>query len=212
MADEKQVNLADRWLASLKNRPFVAMVVVVAAIVAGLGAFLKSANEVRESLGLKAQDPTQLTAELLHGAWNGTTRLTSPDGQVCLFEGSSSFLESRTYNFRGEVRCHKIHEGKNAEISCLATAAGTWQVSKTRLIVVLIDYKTTPQRFKMEGEPDIDYTKQPTNGRSICFRDDTPSGSSQDYDIDELTKSVLRFHGKGRGGSIIQYQGRKERS
>jgi hypothetical protein len=160
----------------------------------------------------KASAPSQQVTELLYGTWDGTTRFVSPAGQECLFKGYSSFLEGYTYNFRGTHVCRGVGESKKAMSTCEITAAGTWHVAQRKLVVTLIDYKAIPLRETTVEGIEIDYTKQVriTSGRGICFRDDIPKNSSQGYDIEELSTSVLRLRAKGLGGGDVYYLGTRK--
>ena len=57
MADERQSTLADKWLASLKNRPVVACIVVTAGVVIGLASFTEAVNKLKDAVGLNPPKP-----------------------------------------------------------------------------------------------------------------------------------------------------------
>ena len=57
MADKRQSTLVDKWLASLKNRPAVALIVVPAVVVIGLASFTDAVNKLKDAVGLNPPKP-----------------------------------------------------------------------------------------------------------------------------------------------------------
>ena len=153
----------------------------------------------------KSTDPR---LHLLIGTWKGVHRQAAVNGQL-IATGYTRILDSGLYSYSGELSFQSTRNGQLAEVIFLGQSAGTWKLDGNKFAVTLTDIKTQPKVLKEEGQPDTDLSNPLTFPIHLLpkFEDTIPRGSSQEYEIIELTQSTLKVRGKDLKGKRCSLKG-----
>jgi hypothetical protein len=121
-------------------------------------------------------------------------------------------LESGSFSYSGEWAFKSTTNERQVEAIFLSQSSGTWKLDGNKLVMTLIDIKTQPKTLKQEGQPNIDLSKLlPFLTQSLPKIEDTiPRGSSMEYEIVELTPSMLKVRGKDLKGIETFYEGLRQ--
>ena len=130
------------------------------------------------------------------------------DGQL-IFNGYTRIGESGSYSNSGELSVQSTRNGLPVEVILNVQAAGTWTLDGNKYAVTVADVKTQYKVLKEEGQPDFDLSNPLTFPvhRLQKFEDAIPRGSSQEFEIVELTSSTLKARGKDIRGIEFFYEG-----
>jgi hypothetical protein len=118
-------------------------------------------------------------------------------------------LESGSYSYSGELSFQSTNNGRLSEVILLGQSTGTWKLDGNKFAVTLTDIKTQPKVLKKDGRPDTDLSNPLTFPAHLLpkFEDTIPRGSSQEYEIIELTPSTLKVRGKDFKGREVFFEG-----
>jgi hypothetical protein len=168
-------------------------------------------RDVTVTVNSKQFKPVQSTdprSHLLTGTWKGVHRQAAVNGQL-IATGYTRMLESGSYSYSGELSFQSSNNGRLAEVILLGQSAGTWKLDGNKFAVTLTDIKTQPKVLKEEGRPDTDLSNPLTFPVHLLpkFEDTIPRGSSQEYEIIELTQSTLKVRGKDLKGREVIFEG-----
>jgi ribosome modulation factor len=168
-------------------------------------------RDVTVTVNSKQFKPVQSTDPRSHwlmGTWKGVHRQAAVNGQL-IATGYTRTLASGSYSYRGELSFQSTNNGLLAEVIRLGQAAGTWKLDGNKFAVTLTDVKTQPKVLKKEGRPDTDLSHPLTFPVHLLpkFEDTIPRGSSQEYEIVELTQSTLKVRGKDLKGREVIFEG-----
>lgn len=146
--------------------------------------------------------------QALVGTWKGTTNCKYPSGEITIL-GYTQLLNTGPYNFSGEV---KIQTSNRVTMLLHAYAAGTWSATDHSFVISALDIKTIPHTFREFGKSSVDLTNPLLIPQELLLRIEkfTPQGSSQEYEIVELTSKRLRAYSKDLRGNIIVYKAVRE--
>ena len=168
-------------------------------------------RDVTVTVNPKQLEQAKSTHPLFHlliGTWKGVHRQAAVNGQL-IATGYTRMLESGSYSYSGELSFQSIRNGRLAEVILLGQSAGTWKLDGNKFAVTLTDIKTQPKVLKEEGRPETDLSNPLTFPIHWLpkFEDTVPRGSSQEYEITELTPSTLKVRGKDLKGKEVFFEG-----
>lgn len=137
----------------------------------------------------------------LIGTWFGTTeQANGPDRLVT--SGYMRLSDGGAYDFSGDLR---IEHGSKA-LTFAALASGTWRQTGEKLVLILSDVKTTATTFSSErGE-----TQTFPVDRRPKLEELLPKGSTQEYQIVELTDTHLVALGADIRGTPLRYEATRQ--
>jgi hypothetical protein len=154
------------------------------------------------------EKPADPRSHLLIGTWKGVQRHVLPNGQL-LFTGYTRLFESGKYSSTAELSFQSTKNGRRVETIIPFLASGTWELNGNKYVSTLTAIK--PQYnvlWKEEGQPDINMNTLlvPPDLRPK-LEDVIPLGSSQEFEIVELTPTTWKAWGKDLKGIEFVYEG-----
>jgi hypothetical protein len=131
--DDNKDTLAESWLRSLKNRPTVAVLLLVLIVITGIASFTDSIDKIikfvvensnKFGVAKKADQDARLEHQIL-GTWICNAKLPTPTGFI-VKDVRNTFLSDGTYNSVGK------YEYLHNEFPI--TVSGTWRIRERELI------------------------------------------------------------------------------
>ena len=152
--------------------------------------------------------PSTLHRELI-GTWKGESRCSVPNGDM-ITSGYTRLLSTGEYSYSGEV---EIRIAGGTTLQYTALVAGTWKAIENGFILTASDIITKPRALKQLGKQDINFTNpyfQTVAQHLPRLEDFTPRGTSQQYEILEISSARLHATSSDIRGNSVKYEATRQ--
>lgn len=172
-SQNKNETLLERWLRSLKNRPSIAVLLLIAAVVTGVASVTDSVDKLLkhfraepEQAGGKRQNQQDTRLEeAIIGTWKSTSKLPAPTG-IVVTDFRYTLLKNGLVNWRGTY----LSQGLEFPIMM----SGKWsvqdgvlhyEVQSSNIPLVVKEGFTSVARIKKVTDVEMTYI-DPTDGKT----------------------------------------------